>query len=103
MTQAPSSTPTESSGGSTTGQPARRRPFVAGETEARPGIITTEFWLAILASVVVVVAAYIDDGVADRLGWILATVILAAYVLSRGIAKAGSKEGPFIVGGGDQQ
>jgi hypothetical protein len=32
--------------------------------------------------------------------WALFGGIVAAYVLSRGIAKAGSKEGPFIVRGG---
>jgi hypothetical protein len=32
------------------------------------------------------------------LAWALFAGIVAAYVLSRGIAKAGSKEGPFILG-----
>jgi hypothetical protein len=77
------------------------RGFVAGETEARPGIMTTEFWLTLLAAAVLVVAAYIDDGIADRWGWILATAVIVAYVLSRGIAKSGSKEGPFLARFGD--
>lgn len=77
------------------------RGFVAGETEARPGIMTTEFWLTIVVAGVVVIAAYIDDGIADRWGWILATAVVVAYVVSRGIAKAGSKEGPFVARFGD--
>jgi hypothetical protein len=80
-----------------------RQGFVAGTTEARPGLITTEFFLTLVASVLVVIAAYIDDGIADRLGWILLTAIVGAYVLSRGIAKAGSREGPFMASFGDGQ
>ena len=53
-----------------------RRGFVAGSTEARPGILTTEFWLSIAMA---------------------AAVIIAAYAVSRGLAKAGSREGPIII------
>ena len=71
----------------------------AFSTEARPGIITSEFLLTLLTAVVVVVAAYISESVPQRWGWAFFTAIVVAYILSRGIAKAGSREGPFISGG----
>ena len=78
----------------------RRGMLFAGETEARPGIMTTEFWLTLLAAATVVIAGYVSDLFAEDLAWALFAGIVAAYVLSRGIAKAGSKEGPFVVRGG---
>jgi multidrug efflux pump subunit AcrB len=85
-----------------TAQPngGRRGTLFAGETEARPGIMTTEFWFTLLAAATVVIAGYVSDTFSNDLAWALFGGIVAAYVLSRGIAKAGSKEGPFIVPGG---
>jgi hypothetical protein len=62
-------------------------------TETRRSLLTSEFWLTLVAAVVIVVAGY--WGEADlrvSLAWSLAAGILAAYILSRGIAKAGSKD-----------
>jgi len=82
-----------------------------GETEARPGIMTSEFWLALVSAATVVIASYISGAFPIRLGWALFAGIVAAYVLSRGIAKAGSPEGPSslaiavnpsLVGGADE-
>ena len=83
-----------------TSQEARRtgsRGFVAGETEARPGLMTTEFWLTMVMTVTVIVAGYVSDALDVDLAWALGAGIVAAYVLSRGFAKAGSREGPFMV------
>src|SRR4051794_38817727 len=100
--------PTEGSAMSTTsarmpnssqqaGRSAARRPrgAIGGYTEARPGIITTEFWLTIVMTAVVIIFGYISDTFDNDLAWALGAGIVAAYVLSRGIAKAGSREGPF--------
>ena len=76
----------------------RRGIFVAGETEARPGVMTTEFWLTILSAMTVVIAAYISDSFETDIGWSLFAGIIAAYLISRGLAKAGSREGPFVLG-----
>jgi multidrug efflux pump subunit AcrB len=81
----------------------RRGMLFAGETEARPGIMTSEFLLTLLAAAVVVIAGYVSDTFSEDLAWALFAGIIAAYVLSRGIAKAGSKEGPFVVRGGGEQ
>jgi hypothetical protein len=66
--------------------------LLAGSTEARPGIITTEFWLTLLAGAAVVIVSYIDDALDVDQGWTLGIALVAAYVISRGIAKAGSSE-----------
>jgi len=79
----------------------RRGMLFSGETEARPGIMTSEFLLTLLAAATVVIAGYVSDLFDEDLAWALFAGIVAAYVVSRGIAKAGSKEGPFSVRRGD--
>ena len=74
-----------------------RRGFVAGSTEARPGILTTEFWLSIAMAAAVIVAGYFSDALNVDTAWALGAGVIAAYAVSRGLAKAGSREGPFII------
>ncbi len=72
---------------------ANRRPKLLTSTEARRSFVTSEFWLALIMSVALVVAGYADeDGLATDQGWALAAGVIAFYLLSRGIAKAGSRE-----------
>jgi hypothetical protein len=73
--------------------------MAAGATEARPGFLTTEMWMTWLAAIVFVVAAYVSDSFDNDLGWILAASVFGAYILSRGLAKSGSREGPFFLSG----
>ena len=87
---------------STAGRATRQRMFFAGETEARPGIMTSELWLTLASAATVVIASYISGAFPIRLGWALFGGIIAAYLLSRGIAKAGSSEGPFVLGDGGE-
>ena len=79
------------------GTDSGRRGFVAGSTEARPGILTTEFWLSIAMATAVIVAGYFSDALNVDTAWALGAGIIAAYAVSRGLAKAGSREGPFII------
>ena len=93
-------TPTNMSQAGTT----NRRPTTSGRpdrklllaTEARPGYRTTEFILTIAAATAVVVAAYASKSGSGsfpiRWGWLFFTIIIAAYVVSRGFAKAGSSD-----------
>jgi hypothetical protein len=74
-----------------------RRGFVAGSTEARPGIMTTEFWLSLIMTATVIVAGYVSDAFNVDTAWALGAGIIAAYAVSRGLAKAGSRDGPFMV------
>jgi hypothetical protein len=73
-------------------RPRRRERGIFISTEARPGFITTEFWLTLLGVAALIILAFAVDEVGDRFGVGCATAVLVAYVLSRGIAKAGSSE-----------
>jgi hypothetical protein len=88
--------------GGTRARAAGSRGFVAGSTEARPGVLTSEFMLTLLTAITLVIAGYVSEAFPERLAWILFAGVIAAYVLSRGIAKAGSKEGPFVGQLGDR-
>jgi hypothetical protein len=59
--------------------------------------MTTEFWLSIIMSLTVIVAGYVSHAFDVDLAWALGAGIIAAYTLSRGFAKAGSRQGPFMV------
>jgi hypothetical protein len=66
---------------------------VITSTETRRSFLTTEFWLTLAAAVAVVIAGYWDEAnLRVNLAWSLAIGLVAAYVLSRGIAKAGSHD-----------
>jgi uncharacterized membrane protein AbrB (regulator of aidB expression) len=58
------------------------------ETKWAP--LTTEFWAMVLLIVAVLIGAAISDTLDDRRAWLLVTIIGAAYIVSRGIAKAGT-------------
>lgn len=60
--------------------------------ETRRAFGTTEFWLALITSVAVVIAGYWHRAHLDvTLAWALGCGVMALYILSRGIAKAGSE------------
>ena len=73
------------------GPPAGRRGIFI-DTEARRGFTTTEFWLTILGVAALVIMAYNSDLLGVRWGMGMATAVLLGYIVSRGIAKAGSDE-----------
>jgi hypothetical protein len=68
----------------------RRRSF----TETKAGYKTTEFALALVAIVAILIATYADNddslGVSD--GWRYASWVAIAYIVSRGLAKLGTRE-----------
>ena len=59
-----------------------RRGFIAGTTEARPGIMTTEFWLTVLAAIGVVIAGYVSDTFDNDLAWALGAGLIASFSAS---------------------
>jgi len=67
-------------------------------TETKAFYKTSEFivWLVSVAGVLVV--TYIDDpaSLSNWHGWLLISILSAAYMLGRGIAKSGSRE-PYRV------
>jgi hypothetical protein len=58
--------------------------------------MTTEFWLCLITAAVVIVAGYVSDAFDVDTAWALGAGVIAAYALSRGLAKSGSREGPFV-------
>lgn len=62
-------------------------------TEARRSFMTTEFWLSLAMTTAVIVAGYIGDfDLSTQVAWALGVGMMAVYVLSRGLAKAGSHD-----------
>lgn len=55
-------------------------------TESKPGYLSTEFWLVIIANVLTQAGAL---EVPDRYRWVVALVTVVGYALSRGLAKLG--------------
>ena len=59
----------------------------------RPGLYIypfwqrTEFWVMLLTSIAIMIATAIEDGFPAQAGWTLITILGAAYILSRGLAK----------------
>ena len=72
------------------GQQQERGFFIS--TEARPAFVTSEFWLTIIGVAALGILAYASDALGVRYGMGFAAAVLLGYVVSRGLAKAGSSE-----------
>lgn len=85
----------------TTGRPAtpkegtRGRLFAPDETKL--SLKTTEFWAMVAAIAAILIAAAVSDTLGDVRAWTLVTAVAIGYMLSRGLAKSGSK----YLGGAD--
>jgi hypothetical protein len=58
--------------------------------ETKLSFKTTEFYAMAGVIVAILAAAAISDSLGDVRAWTLVTVVAAAYIISRGLAKAGS-------------
>jgi len=67
---------------------------IARQDETKWGPLTTEFWVMAVLAIVILIAAAISDSLDDVRAWTLVAGLGAAYVLSRGIAKAGTDHAP---------
>ena len=61
-------------------------------TETKQAFKTTEFWAMLGAIVAILIAGAVDDGLGARNAWLYVTIVAAAYMISRGLAKSGSSE-----------
>jgi hypothetical protein len=75
-------------GGSPYGYSRMRQAF---PIETKPFFLTSEFWGSVALIVGLAIAAGTSEQIDARLFWILGTAITIGYVLSRGIAKSGTK------------
>lgn len=66
-------------------------PRTAYTTETKPFYLTSEFVVYVLYEMGLGIAASTSPSIDARLFWILTTVASGLYMLSRGIAKAGTR------------
>lgn len=59
----------------------------------KPGYVTTEFWLSIVAVVLTQLGAL---NVPDKYKWIVTIGTVVGYAISRGLAKLGPQSAPVI-------
>jgi hypothetical protein len=74
-------------------RPTERHPGRRTFTETKAGSKTTEFLLTLAMIAAILVAVYVGDADLDASdGWRYASWVAAAYIVSRGLAKLGSRE-----------
>lgn len=62
-------------------------------TEAKNGFKTSEFYAMLLAVAGILYATYVpDDSLSGSDGWRYAAWVVVAYIVSRGLAKLGTRE-----------
>ena len=59
--------------------------------ETKWALLTTEFWAMVVLIVALLIAAAVSDSLGDVRAWTLVTAVGAGYIISRGIAKAGTR------------
>jgi cobalamin biosynthesis protein CobD/CbiB len=64
--------------------------------ETRWGVLTGEFWTTVVVIVATLIAAAVADNFDAPGAWWIVGVVASAYVVSRGLAKAGTphRDGP---------
>ena len=78
-------------------------------TETKQSIKTSEFWAFVAVVLAILVSAMLikggDSGGTDefiaRQAWLYVAIVTGAYLISRGLAKAGSQE-PYTADAGDR-
>jgi hypothetical protein len=68
-----------------------QRPNWRGMIETKPFFLTSEFFAPLLAIIAMSIGVATADNFDAPRYWTLVSVIVAAYVISRGIAKSGTK------------
>ena len=82
-------TPDRQDGAAQNGRRGGRRTH----TEAKAGSKTSEMYVMLAFVVGVLIATYADnDSLAHQDGWLYAGIAVAAYIVSRGLAKLGVRE-----------
>jgi len=77
--------------------PARQSTVRRLSTETKAAFKTTEFFAFIMVLAGILVAAAVVDetnagGFGAKQAWLYATILTAAYMISRGLAKSGSRQ-----------
>jgi hypothetical protein len=72
---------------------ASTAPRVTGRTsdETKLSLKTTEFWAMAAVNAAILIAAYVSDSLDDIRAWTLVAAVSIGYMISRGLAKSGTK------------
>jgi hypothetical protein len=65
--------------------------------ETKNALKTTEFFAMVAVNAAILIAAWVSDSLNDVRAWTLVAAVAIGYIISRGLAKSGSK----YVGGED--
>jgi hypothetical protein len=65
-------------------------------TETKQAFKTTEFWVYVLFLLALLIAGTVDNSEGSQFGaddvWLFGTILTVGYLLSRGLAKSGSRD-----------
>jgi hypothetical protein len=64
---------------------------VAQGDETKNALKTTEFLAMVAVNAAILIAAWVSDSLNDVRAWTLVAAVATGYILSRGLAKSGSK------------
>jgi hypothetical protein len=59
--------------------------------ETKLSLKTTEFWAMAAINAAILIAAYVSDSLDDIRAWTLVAAVTIGYMISRGLAKSGTK------------
>jgi hypothetical protein len=71
---------------------ARERDADVRSTETKASTKTSEFFVYLAAAAAILIASYVVDGFNATEGWMFFTFLSIGYMVSRGLAKSGSRE-----------
>ena len=68
-------------------------PYAARRThdETKISFLTTEFWAMAAVNAAILIAAAVSDSFGDIRAWTLVAAVTIGYMISRGLAKSGTK------------
>ncbi len=71
---------------------SRERDADVRSTETKASTKTSEFFVYVIAVAAVLIASLVVDGFNATEGWMFFTFLTIGYMISRGLAKSGSRE-----------
>jgi hypothetical protein len=70
----------------------RERDADVKSTETKASTKTSEFFVYVIAAAAILIASLVVDGFNATEGWMFFTFLSIGYMISRGLAKSGSRE-----------
>jgi hypothetical protein len=71
---------------------SRERDADVRTTETKASTKTSEFFVYLLGAAAILIASFVVDGFNATEGWMFFTFLSIGYMVSRGLAKSGSRE-----------